>query len=560
MKNYFYIVRDKEIVSRFFPPVGRNVQFLFMDSERLAGSARIVGNVTDETMLKLLETAEGFRRLVYGIGISVKMTEGKSPEAEFVFRMTGRKDTGEPGTELRIAVPTDGTEKEVCLADFQWLENDDRPGMMGFEFPVEGDLARATVKLYLQEEFEAPEEIQEGTADLGSERYAEMLQKSLVQIGNPARLQKALEKARRGEPVTMAFIGGSITEGAGAIPSHTGCYAFKTFQRFCELAGKGTEENIHYIKAGVGGTPSELGMIRYERDVLRDGSVEPDIVVVEFAVNDADDETGGTCYDSLVRKILTAENHPAVILLFAVFDDDWNLQERLSPVGKAYDLPMVSVRDAVVEQFYLGPGLGKVISKNQFFADCYHPTSLGHTVMADCIDYMLREVDRLPMQEDTLRPEEITPPLGGDFERVKLFDREKEAEGISVNCGSFCHRDEELQFVPLDRDVTWTKLFPFNWMHRAGAEGGGEPFAMDIICSALVLIYKDTPNAAAGRAEVRVDGEKVLTADSHANNWNHCHPMICFRGRECRQYHVEISMEPGSEEKEFTILGFGYVR
>ena len=174
-----------------------------MDSERLAGSARIVGNVTDETMLKLLETAEGFRRLVYGIGISVKMTEGKSPEAEFVFRMTGRKDTGEPGTELRIAVPTDGTEKEVCLADFQWLENDDRPGMMGFEFPVEGDLARATVKLYLQEEFEAPEEIQEGTADLGSERYAEMLQKSLVQIGNPARLQKALEKARRGEPVTM---------------------------------------------------------------------------------------------------------------------------------------------------------------------------------------------------------------------------------------------------------------------------------------------------------------------------------------------------------------------
>ena len=132
MKNYFYIVRDKEIVSRFFPPVGRNVQFLFMDSERLAGSARIVGNVTDETMLKQLETAEGFRRLVYGIGISVKMTEGKSPEAEFVFRMTGRKDTGEPGTELRIAVPTDGTEKEVCLADFQWLENDDRPGMMGF--------------------------------------------------------------------------------------------------------------------------------------------------------------------------------------------------------------------------------------------------------------------------------------------------------------------------------------------------------------------------------------------------------------------------------------------
>ena len=36
------------------------------------------------------------------------------------------------------------------------------------------------------------------------------------------------------------------------------------------------------IKAGVGGTPSELGMIRYERDVLRNFTVQPDIVVVEI--------------------------------------------------------------------------------------------------------------------------------------------------------------------------------------------------------------------------------------------------------------------------------------
>ena len=75
------------------------------------------------------------------------------------------------------------------------------------------------------------------------------------------------------------------------------------------------DENIHYIKAGVGGTPSELGMIRYERDVCRDGAVTPDIVVVEFSVNDEGDETKGVCYESLVRKILAAKNKPAVILL-----------------------------------------------------------------------------------------------------------------------------------------------------------------------------------------------------------------------------------------------------
>ena len=83
--------------------------------------------------------------------------------------------------------------------------------------------------------------------DLKSGEYQELLIKSLVQTGNPARLQRALDRARRGEEVTIAFIGGSITQGAGAVPIHTGCYAYKTFERLCRLAGRGTEENIHVL-------------------------------------------------------------------------------------------------------------------------------------------------------------------------------------------------------------------------------------------------------------------------------------------------------------------------
>lgn len=75
------------------------------------------------------------------------------------------------------------------------------------------------------------------------------------------------------------------------------------------------KNNVKFIKAGVGGTPSELGMIRFDRDVLRDGQ-QPDIVVIEFAVNDEGDETKGDCYESLVRKVLNLPWKPAVILLF----------------------------------------------------------------------------------------------------------------------------------------------------------------------------------------------------------------------------------------------------
>lgn len=553
----FYLMRGKEIQG-FVQPDGRGIQFLHLDG-RIVSCARIVGNVKDENILKLLQTAAGFRELVSAMGVTVEMEGGKGRALDFVFQMYGKTTSAAPATQIKASIPADGAEHVIRLADYEWSGAEEVPGQIRFEFPSPGELARVSVKLYLNEGFEAPEEIEEAEVDLETADYLEMKKKSLMQTGNPARLQRAIDRARQGEDVTVAFIGGSITQGAGAVPINTGCYAYKTFQRFCALAGRGMEENIHYIKAGVGGTPSELGMLRYERDVLRDGSAEPDVVVVEFAVNDEGDETKGECYDSLVRKILGAPNQPAVILLFAVFDSDWNLQERLSPVGRAYGLPMVSVKDAVVEQFYLKPGQGRVFGKSQFFYDCYHPTNLGHTVMADCIDYLLQTVDGLPRQEDTLRLEQIAPPLGGEFERVRLFDRSIDIPDIHVDCGDFSHSDEDLQAVEMDRDLAPTKEFPHNWMHRADPGNAGRPFSLDITCTALLLIFKDSGSGSVGRAKVFVDGKEVLTADPHENGWVHCNPVICFRGAERRRCHVEVRMAEGDGEKEFTILGFGYV-
>ena len=324
--------------------------------------------------------------------------------------------------------------------------------------------------------------------------------------------------------------------------------------------GKTTEENVHYIKAGVGGTPSEFGMLRYERDVLNEGAVEPDVVVVEFAVNDEGDETKGECYDSLVRKILNSPNKPAVILLFAVFANDWNLQERLGPVGVAYDLPMVSTRNAVVEQFYKKPGEGRVVSKNQFFYDVFHPTSIGHTIMADGIKHLLEVVDKQEQASEDVDISKINPPLGGEFENVKLLDRKQSYAEAQIDCGDFKETDTELQAVERNMDLTHTPQLPYNWMYQgAKAEGDAKPFTMDITCTALFLIAKDSASAAVGCTDVYVDGEKVLTYDPHQVGWTHCNPVIVFRGKERKNYHVEVRMCEGDEKKDFTILGFGYV-
>ena len=296
-------------------------------------------------------------------------------------------------------------------------------------------------------------------------------------------------------------------------------------------------------------------MVRYERDVCGGGKEKPDVVVVEFAVNDEGDETKGECYDSLINKIWYSESQPAVVLLFAVFTDDWNLQDRLGKAGYAYHLPMVSVKDCVVAQFYKKPGQGRVFSKAQFFYDVYHPSNLGHTVMADCLVQLFRTVDGMPgdVTEPDLRG--IEAPFGREFADVKLLDRKNVPEGVRIDCGDFSGTDTELQAVERNLDLKQTPQFPDNWKH----EGGSRPFVMDIVCSALMIVEKDSADPKTGVADIFVDGEKVRSINPREVGWNHCNSLICLRGAEKKEHRLEVRMQPGDEEKQFTILGFGYV-
>lgn len=555
-RSFFYVLRDKEIFGSVQPD-GRNVQFIYEDMGRLVNSAQLTGGITDEETLALLQDAAGFRRLVHSIGVSVETQDPKQKIA-FVFQMYGKEDRMGGGTQICGSLRGDGAELRLKLEEQQWSGDDKEPGQILFLFDKPELMATANVRFYLNDGYQAPEVSEESEIDFHSADYQNMILRSLMYMGDTGRVRQAIGRARAGEKVTLAYIGGSITQGAGAVPINTECYAYKSYKSFAGRFGRG--ENVRFIKAGVGGTPSELGMIRFERDVLRDGRETPDIVVVEFAVNDEGDETQGNCYESLVRKILSLPNSPAVILLFSVFADDWNLQDRLKVVGERYRLPMVSVLDAVTPQFRLKPGNGRVLSKNQFFYDMFHPTNAGHTIMADCLDYFFEQAaGNKSAGEEFLKKGLPEPVIGADFERVRLLDRKEMPEGAVVSCGSFCMTDSNLQSVEMDEELKLTPEFPYNWMYDGAREKGEEPFVLKLSCKALVLVFKDSGEAQAGKADVFVDGEKKLTADPHINGWIHCNPVILIQEEEEKKHEIQIRMAPGEEGKEFTILGFGYV-
>lgn len=553
----FYIMRGKDVCGMPRPD-GGGVQPIFEDMGRLISSAKLVGNIEDEEILNLLATTEGFRKLVHSIGVTVE-TEDVNETVNFAFQFYGKTDPYVSGTTINLPIKADGTEGLLVLDEYEWSDDDNVPGQIRFEFDKAGTIAKVSVKFYLNDGFTAPAVEDYAEVDFKSEAYKEIIKKGILHHGNNARVKRAIDKARRGEDVTLAFIGGSITQGAGAIPINSNCYSRKIYEGFCKIAGCEYDKNVHYVKAGMGGTPSELGMIRYDRDILQDGKIEPDLVVVEFAVNDAGDETGGRCYDSLARKIYNSPNKPAVILLFAVFQDDFNLQERLSPVGMAYDLPMVSTKNSVTEQFYKTPSEGRVISKGQYFYDCFHPTNIGHLVMADGVVGLMRAMDGEEYDKEIESLKDYKAPIGGEFEDVHFIDRSFNPIGAQIESGSFAEKDTDIQGVEMNMDMRPTPEFPNNWKFDPKKGGEFKEFSIDITAKSLLIVYKDTAAADFGTAEVFVDGKKAIEIDPHIVGWTHANPFIVFEAKEAEAHHVTVSMKAGDEDKCFTILGFGYV-
>lgn len=523
----------------------------YMEGRLIEQVKGICGDV-DEEILKLLENIEGFTKLVHSVGISITASseEEKNEFIGFVMQCYGKTDKYATGTNVKTKCPCNGEEVLLPVAGMGLGEQDDIIGAFHFDFPQTCKSACVTLKFYLNDGFHVPEIEVDPPIEFDSENYRKMIGNSLLSLGNTMRLKRAIEKAKRGEDVVIAYIGGSITQGAGAKPITEKSYAYLSYRGFCDLFTKDGGKNVKFVKAGVGGTPSELGMIRYEKDVTDYGNIKPDIVIVEFAVNDEGDETEGVSYESLVRKIAKAENEPAVILNFAVFMSEWNLESRLVPVGENYDLPMVSVKAAVVPQF----NKDTVITKRQYFYDIFHPTNDGHRVMADCLIHLFEKADEAEMPDcdsDFSKP----PVKGSQFEDIVLVDSVNISDFASVTENGFDYKDTEIQRVERNMDNFSTPVLENGWAKKSGTKNA--EFNMMITCKNLILVSKDSGSPQFGKADVYVDDKFVLTPDPLVNGWDHCNPQIILDETESKEHQVRIVMHPGDEEKRFTILGFG---
>lgn len=391
--------------------------------------------------------------------------------------------------------------------------------------------------------------------------YAGMVESSTLSTGNNARIKKAIEKARAGEDVTLAYLGGSITEGFAASETNNGdCYAETSYKQFRHLFGAGDGSNVHFINAGMSGTSSALGITRYQRDVLdqmKTGEY-PDILFIDFAVNDGND---GDTYESIIRTAL--DQGSAVVLMFVVFQGRTGKESDYSQYGTYYDLAMVS------------PGSGMPDSKTDaenkeaFDKWCFwlegqnrtygHPDVSGHRYMADCITRMFTEIDDQAAEEDNIKDiRDIEPKKSDNFVGMKTFvsstDLSKNESVKEVQAGSFNTFTDtaqpKLQYIKNGKEnLEW---FPDVWMHAAGA--GDESFTATINCRSLIIAYKES--ASCGEAECFIDGKSVGKLDQTGGGWNNARLLRALQGDTVAEHKIEIKMLDSS--KPATIYAIGY--
>lgn len=362
------------------------------------------------------------------------------------------------------------------------------------------------------------------------EWHEAMIEKSLTSYGNTSAMQEKIKKAQSGETVTIAYIGGSITEGMTAGPDD--CWAKLTYNHFSEKYGTG--DNVKYVNAGLSGTPSTLGNLRLQRDVL---SHNPDICFVEFAVNDANDADHNNSYESIVRTLL--ENDVAVVLLFSVTEADYSCQDYMKAIGNYYDLPMISYCDALRYMFE-----NKQMTWKDFSDDQSHPNVNGHALVAEMVN---RYFDTVTEQQSG---KYVIPEESFYSDRLMGADILQNTNLTPLSLGSW-------------EAYSSTSGFTNGWSYIPGS--GNKPIVFKFTAQYVYLIYKEVKTGNFGKINMKIKCNGELYDETeidpvHSSGWGN--PEIELIGIQDKpvEYEIEITMDPGEENGFFDILGFGYIK
>ncbi|MCD8396610.1 MAG: SGNH/GDSL hydrolase family protein [Lachnospiraceae bacterium] len=316
----------------------------------------------------------------------------------------------------------------------------------------------------------------------------------IVNEGNDVRLQSAMRRACAGEKLTIGFLGGSITQGSLSTTPQT-CYAYLVYSWWKENFPKA---DVTYVNAGIGATTSQFGAARVGEDLL---SYKPDVVFLEFSVNDESNVHFLETYEGLVRRVLSDENAPAVVLIHNVcYDNGASAQLMHAKVGRHYELPSVSMQSSIYPELLAGR-----IENRAITPDDLHPNDAGHELVASVITCYLETVrermETFSGQNEAVNPLP-TPLTANTYEHSIRYNNKN---GIPAEVEGFAKDTREQNGI--------TDIFKNGW--EASVQGAHIVFSLE--GTGVSVQFRRSVNQPAPVAEILVDDDPATRIILDAN-------------------------------------------
>ncbi len=427
-------------------------------------------------------------------------------------------------------------------------------------------------------------------------------------VGNADNIIDVMKRAAKGEQITIGFIGGSITQGA-VVSDEALCYAARVFKWWKDSF---PAAKVRYVNAGIGATTSQFGAARVSDDLLK---YEPDFVIVEYSVNDNDDELDDPShdpdnnrlsdrrelfretYEGLIRRILSHKNRshkvPAILIVHSVKYDNGNSFEDVhAEIGRHYGIPCISMKENIYDKL-TGTGDrsmllpdGKKISINSITEDMLHPNDLGHAIVAGYITDYLNELKTKadnPEYEDAGRfredydesekakgihlPAALTLNMYEDVVRYNRLNASPVLNGFTEDDSSMMKPfdintdyDREGDGTTVNDDPVLSSevrdVFKNGW--RASKEGDSVIF--EFTGSELALMYRRTVNKPAPVAYAVIDGDeenRIRLDGNFDEDWGDkaCMVTLMHHGRICENGNTESANRDEKRHKLTVTIG-----
>lgn len=318
----------------------------------------------------------------------------------------------------------------------------------------------------------------------------------------------------------LGYIGGSVTQGYANGDVYKEPYPAMVHEG---LAARGYAVTDQVCAAP--GMNCMVGTLLADRFIL---AQQPDLVFVEFAINETTLRPSVHAFESLLRKLLTAEHAPAVCIVILRNISGYSCETYMVPIAEHYGLPCIVLRQGLDPQLESG-----ALTWTDYADEESHPNPDGHRILADCLLHLFDAAADAPEAERSPLPE---PWLGAPFVNLQYRTPEQLSDAQTQS--------------PIVKKDNWA----FPTAFRLHPDTGD--WTLTASGTALVLYYEVNSLPEYGDCEILLDGKPMKQPVLHGNSiygWGNIMHCTVFQSAEPETHTVTLRPLDGA----FYLAGAG---